>query len=186
VLANQEENRREDVEALRRSVPVHVSYPRDLPGLAAYLADLGSLLGAEAAARGVVEAIERARRGFRMPARPVAALYLIWRKPWMAAGADTFIDGVMRATGFQNAAPPDRGRYPEVDLGAFRGALDAVLLSSEPFQFLERHRAEAARETGLPIDRVQLVSGEAFSWFGCRTAQAFAEAARVHERLGTR
>jgi hypothetical protein len=59
-----------------------------------------------------------------------------------------------------------------------------VLLSSEPFPFAERHRAEVAAEAGLALARVQLVSGEAFSWFGCRTATVFSEAARVLAALG--
>ena len=65
-------------------------------------------------------------------------------------------------------------------------SLDAVLLSSEPFPFAEHHRAEVAAATGLDIESVQLVSGEAFSWFGCRTAGAFDEAARVHALLDRR
>jgi ABC-type Fe3+-hydroxamate transport system substrate-binding protein len=184
VLANREENRREDVDALRGSVAVHVSYPRDLRGLLEYLADLGTLLGAEARAREMADAIVAARRAFPLTRRPVRVLYLIWRKPWMAAGPDTFIDGMLAAGGFQNAVGDGGGRYPEIDPGRWRGAIDAVLLSSEPFPFGEQHRGEVAAVTGLDRARVQLVSGEAFSWFGCRTAGAFAEAARVHGLLG--
>jgi iron complex transport system substrate-binding protein len=115
----------------------------------------------------------------------VSVLYLIWRKPWMAAGPNTFIDGMLTASGFTNALGEGWSRYPHVDLGAWRGLVDAVLLSSEPFPFDEQHRAEVAAATGLDIGSVQLVSGEAFSWFGCRTAIAFDEAARVHAALGT-
>jgi ABC-type Fe3+-hydroxamate transport system substrate-binding protein len=184
VLANQEENRREDVDALRRAVPVHVSYPRSLSSLRAYLADLGTMLGAAGPAGALVGDIERARLGFRPPAVRLRAIYLIWREPWMAAGRDTFIDAMLGECGFENAARPLEGRYPEVSLESFRGALDAVLLSSEPFPFAERHRAEVAERCGLPSRRVPLVSGEAFSWFGCRTREAFTEAARILEAIG--
>jgi ABC-type Fe3+-hydroxamate transport system substrate-binding protein len=184
VLANREENREADVEALRRSVPVHVSYPRDLPGLLAYLADLGALLGVPDRARNAAREIVRAREALRAPARPPRVLYLIWRSPWMAAGPDTFIDGMLRECGFRSVIDAGTGRYPEVDLASFRGRLDAVLLSSEPFPFSERHRPECALATGLDAGRVQPVSGEAFSWFGTRTGDAFAEAARVHALIG--
>lgn len=183
VLANREENRQEDVEKLRRSTTVHVSYPRDLPGLAAYLGELGVLLGVAGQARTMIDGIARAQAAFRPPPRPVEVAYLIWRRPYMAAGRDTFIDAMLTACGFRNVVDGGPDRYPEVDLEKLTG-VDAVLLSSEPFPFGESHRAEIARGTGLPIDRVQPVSGEAFSWFGCRTRDAFAEAARVLAVLG--
>jgi ABC-type Fe3+-hydroxamate transport system substrate-binding protein len=184
VLANQEENRREDVEVLRRTLAVHVSYPRDLATLFSYLDDLGVMLDAAGPARALVRDVERARRAHRRPPRPLAALYLIWRGPHMAAGRDTFIDAMLSECGFENVAAGEGGRYPEVDLASFRGRLDVLLLSSEPFPFAERHRSEAAEAAGLPLARVQLVSGEAFSWFGCRTASAFTEAARVQAMAG--
>jgi hypothetical protein len=83
----------------------------------------------------------------------------------------------------ENAVSATHSRYPEVDLAGFRDALDLVLLSSEPFPFTDRHREEVSRECGLPPDRVRLVSGEAFSWFGARTAGVFAEASRVLSAL---
>jgi iron complex transport system substrate-binding protein len=182
VLANREENRESDVAELRKSVPVHVSYPRDLPGLLAFLEELGALVGLAEAARAAISRIESAQRAFIPPARPPRVAYLLWREPWMAAGADTFIDGMLAACGFQNALGHE-ARYPVTELQALRGAVDALLLSSEPFPFGERHRPECAAATGLDLSRVQLVSGEAFSWFGTRTASAFAEAARVHQLL---
>jgi ABC-type Fe3+-hydroxamate transport system substrate-binding protein len=183
VLANREENREEDVLSLRRAVPVHVSYPRDLPDLFGYLRDLGALLGAEGAAAAMIRSIEDARARCVPPARKPRVAYLIWRHPWMAAGPDTFVDAMLRACGFENAVVAGGGRYPEVDLAALGARVDAFLLSSEPFPFGERHRDEVARAAARDPSRALLVSGEAFSWFGCRTKDAFAEAARVHAAL---
>jgi ABC-type Fe3+-hydroxamate transport system substrate-binding protein len=190
VLANKEENRREDVERLRAVAPVHVSYPRDAAGLLGYLDELGLLLDATAAARRLTAAIETERRraaeeraAGRLP--PLRVVYLIWRKPWMAAGADTFIDALLTETGFVNAcaeSAADRalGRYPAFDLATCRArGVEAILLSSEPYPFTERHREEVAAEAGLPLASVATISGEAFSWFGVRTPEAFAEARRV-------
>lgn len=180
VLANREENREEDVVALRRGVPVHVSYPRDLPSLFAYLAELGAMLGCESAAAGLTARISAARDGHAAPASRLRVLYLIWRDPWMAAAPDTFVDAMLRACGFDNVVPGGGGRYPCVDVAdvAARG-VDLVLLSSEPFPFGERHRAEIAGLMGLGLERVQCASGEAFSWFGTRTATVFDEAGRI-------
>jgi ABC-type Fe3+-hydroxamate transport system substrate-binding protein len=49
VLLNEEENRREDAEALAAAgVPLHVSFPKDAAGTAAMVRDLGRALGAAA------------------------------------------------------------------------------------------------------------------------------------------
>src|SRR6185436_16041605 len=103
-------------QALRAFAQVHVSYPRDLEGLLGYLAELGVMLGEPAAACDAIDRIERAARAFVRPARPPRVLYLIWREPWMAAGPDTFIDGMLRECGFENVLRQGASRYPEVEL----------------------------------------------------------------------
>jgi iron complex transport system substrate-binding protein len=193
ILANKEENRREDVERLRGIAPTHVSYPRDLDGLVVYLRELGALLGAEAAAATIEARIaaaraarDRDRAEGKLP--PLRALYLIWRKPWMAASSDTYVDAMLRETGFVDVAAEvavgGASRYPEVDLRRAKDArVDVVLLSSEPYPFDSKHVPEVADLSGLPESRVRLASGEAFSWFGARAPQAFEEARRVRASL---
>lgn len=44
--------------------------------------------------------------------RPLRAAYLIWRKPYMVAGGDTFIHAMLEQAGFINVFS-DRLRYPE-------------------------------------------------------------------------
>ena len=94
--------------------------------------------------------------------------YLIWQKPLMVAGRATFIDEMLTRCGLENAlASPAGGRYPQVTPGEIRAAaLDAILLSSEPFPFGEKHRQ--AFETEFPGVPVHLVDGQMFSWYGSR------------------
>jgi ABC-type Fe3+-hydroxamate transport system substrate-binding protein len=93
------------------------------------------------------------------------ALYLIWKKPWMAAGKDTFISDVMRVAGFQNAVSDNR--YPELSKeDLLRLDPEVVLLSSEPYPFKEQHVDEVKKM--LPSAQVMLVDGEMFSWYGSR------------------
>ncbi len=185
VFANKEENRKEDVEALAGSLAVHVSYPRDLESVLKDLVDIGTLVGAEPKAEALVATILAERRRFRSLVRPAPRVaYLIWRKPWMVAAGDTFIDAMIAEAGLCNALRELPGRYPEIDLQSLaKHRVDAVFLSSEPFPFEESHRIEVAAATGLPISKVVLVSGEAFSWFGTRTATVFEEAERIHALL---
>lgn len=172
VLLNEEENRLEDFEALRDAgVPCHVSFPRrpaEVPGL---LRDLGTRLGAEVRgeklALRVEEALGRAAGG-----GSVTFLYLCWRKPWMAAGPDTFASALLEAAGGQNALPAGAERYPSVGLHTIVGLdPDLVLLSSEPFPFEERHTSELAGLTGLPAERFLPVDGRLLSWHGSLTAR---------------
>ena len=165
VLANEEENRREDVEALRARVPVRVAFPRSLDDAVRDIRSLGALLGSPERGAALADEIEAARVG--LPARPFRYLYLIWRRPYMAAGPGTFLDSFLGEAGGVNAAPADRGRYPELEDSEIAGSgADVVLLSSEPFPFRDEHRDELAPR--FPRERILLVDGELLSWHGVR------------------
>jgi ABC-type Fe3+-hydroxamate transport system substrate-binding protein len=96
-------------------------------------------------------------------------LYLIWRKPWMTVGSDTFIADMIRRCGLAPAT--EELRYPVIhSIESFKDKADVVFLSSEPYPFDERHMAEL---TALfPESRIFLVDGELFSWYGSRLLQA--------------
>lgn len=174
VLLNEEENRREDAEALAAAgVPCHVSFPRDALETAAMVRDIGAALGAadaaEPIARDIEQRTERVREAAR-GAREVAWAYLIWRKPWMSVNADTFAHALLAQAGGRNVFAERSERYPTItveDLAA--AAPDLVLLCSEPFPFEEKHARELAEATGLPLERFVLADGEYLSWHGSRT-----------------
>ncbi|HEY0780312.1 MAG TPA: helical backbone metal receptor [Gemmatirosa sp.] len=179
VLLNEEENRREDADALAAAgVPLHVSFPRDAPETATMVRSIGEALDASAEAARIAEEIEartaRVRTGAAARAAggepPVRWAYLIWRRPWMAAGGDTFVSALLNQAGGTNALGTAGARYPEVTADALRAAdPDVVFLSSEPFPFAERHAEELAAETGLPRERFRFADGELLSWHGSRT-----------------
>ena len=197
VLMNEEENRREDAEALAAAgVRVHASFPRDALDTAAMVRDIARAIDAADAGERIAAEIERrslavraaaaARRAAGEP--PARWAYLIWRRPWMAAGGDTFVSALLEQAGGENvfarhpAARPER--YPAVtaaDLAAADPAL--VLLSTEPFPFTDAHADELAAETGLPRDRFRVVDGELLSWHGSRTVDGVEYAAAL---LGAR
>lgn len=58
-------------------------------------------------------------------------------------------------------------RYPEIDLAAFSGKVERVLLSSEPYHFKEEHFAEITAAVGDAAE-VALIDGEMTSWYGSR------------------
>ncbi|WP_418318061.1 helical backbone metal receptor [Piscinibacter sakaiensis] len=100
-------------------------------------------------------------------------LYLIWREPWMTVARDTYIARMLARIGWQTLPAVDGGpsgaaRYPTLAGDEpWLFDVDRVLLSSEPYAFGEQHLAEAAAL--CPNARVELVDGEALSWYGPRT-----------------
>ena len=57
--------------------------------------------------------------------------------------------------------------------------LHAVLLSTEPFPFQEKHIDEVSRQTGLAPEIFHIVDGEMLSWHGSRTPAGIDYAAEV-------
>jgi len=182
VLANQEENRREDVERLRETVPVQVFFPKNVAQAIADIRSLGHLLGEPKAALTLAQEIERALATLSgRDWRPVRYFYFIWRRPYMVAGPETFIEALLAECGLVNAAPRDRGRYPEMVIEEIeRSGPDVLFLSSEPFPFEEKHRAEFG-----PDARVHFVDGELLSWHGARLRQGLAYLRSLAERVST-
>src|SRR5687767_7217124 len=184
VLMNEEENRREDAQALAAAgLSLHVSFPRDVGETAAMVRDIGSALRALAEAERVAADIERRAARVRESARntpPVRYAYLIWRKPWMVAGGDTFVTAMLALPGGINVFADHPERYPVVTAEDLTTAdPDRVLLSSEPFPFKEKHAKELVAITGLPRDRMQIVDGEYLTWHGSRTPDGIDYAERV-------
>jgi iron complex transport system substrate-binding protein len=187
VLLNEEENRREDAEALAAAgVRCHVSFPRDVDDTAWMVRDIGTVLERPAEAQRIAADIERRAARVRASARQASAVryaYLIWRNPWMVAGDDTFVTAMLALAGGANVFGDHPERYPTVTPEELAAAdPDVVLLSSEPFPFNEKHTEELAAAAGLPRDRMQLVDGEYLSWHGSRTPDGVDYAERVIAR----
>ncbi len=174
VLLNEEENRLEDAEALRAAgMACHTSMPRSIADTAAMVLSIGTALGEPNAASVIAREIEQrgADVATQAAARdPVRYAYLIWREPWMTVNNDTFVHALLANAGGVNVFGDMSERYPTVTLEQLRDAApDAVLLSTEPFPFAERHIEEISARTGIQRARIAIVDGELLSWHGSRT-----------------
>ena len=168
IIGNKEENYREGIEILKKRYPVWMSDISDLAGALAMIRAVGDLTDTSPRAGLLAGDIERAFAQLRRHAAR-SVLYLIWRKPWMAAGADTFIDSQLRRLGLRNTVATSR--YPVLspeEVSALKP--DLIFLSSEPYPFREKHIAEL--QALCPAAQVVLVDGEMFSWYGSRLLQA--------------
>ncbi|GAB3791972.1 helical backbone metal receptor [Spirosoma humi] len=169
IIANKEENTREQVEELQHQYPVHVTDMTTLPDALRMIREVGSLVGKSRESEAMATRIERDFAPVYAVSRPNVA-YLIWRNPYMVAASDTFIDAMLTVAGFSNAFA-DQTRYPEVTPDDLQKAQpDLLFLSSEPYPFGEKHRAELQQI--CPSAQVLLVDGEVFSWYGSRLLRA--------------
>ena len=170
ILANREENTRADVEALQAIAPVHVTDVTTLPDALNMIRDVGRLVNKSADAETILKQISQSIGELPTPEKRPSVAYLIWRKPWMVAAADTFIDAMLGVAGFTNVFS-DKTRYPiiaETDWQLIQP--DLVFLSSEPYPFKAKHLAEL--QPLCPKAQIRLVDGELFSWYGSRLIQS--------------
>ena len=172
VIGNVEENTSEMFETIEDRFPLYAAFPRSVDEAIADLGTMGTLVGAEAAAQQWMARISAARaRLATLPPGPRFA-YLIWRHPWMAVNGDTFISAMLAEAGCVNAFADAADRYPTITPEQLVD-VEAILLSSEPFPFADKHRTELAGLVGIAEERFSLVDGELCSWHGVRMAAAF-------------
>lgn len=166
VIGNKEENFKSDIDELEKHVPVWMSDIYTLDDAYKMIQQIGELTNTDVVARDLVNRIKYNFSIISPLQESKKCLYLIWRKPYMAAGKNTFIDHLLDYLGFENALKIER--YPEVDFKNVE--TDYIFLSSEPYPFKEKHIEEL--QTIFPTVQIRLVDGEFFSWYGSRLVGA--------------
>ncbi len=172
IIGNKEENYQEGIAQLEPHFPVWLSDISTLPEALDMIRRVGAITGTSPLAEPLATGIKQSFDQLRLAAgqRPPLAAYFIWRKPYMVAASGTFIDDMLRRAGFRNAFA-GRERYPEVTPEQLAAAAPGhIFLSSEPYPFGEKHRAEF--QAICPAANIQVVDGEMFSWYGSRLRRA--------------
>ncbi len=169
IIANKEENMKEQIEALAVQFPVLISDIQSPEDAFQLIEELGAIFKKEQTAQ---ELNKNIKSGFEKlnVLRKRKAIYLIWKNPYMTIGGDTFISKMMDMAGFENSYKT-ANRYPELTLQQMNESdVEFILLSSEPYPFTEKHVVEL--EQLFPGKKVILVDGEMFSWYGSRMLKA--------------
>lgn len=167
IIAEKEENPRELVEKLSSICPVFVTNVVDQGSALSMIGDLGSLAGVPEAAQQLNAEIQAAWNRIKALEGSLRVSYLIWKKPWMAVGGNTYINAVLKKVGLQNVFEQANACYPKVTLEELKENVpDIVLLSTEPYPFSQKHVEEVRKV----LDGVQvlLTDGEMWSWYGSR------------------
>jgi len=172
IIANKEENVKEQVEELAKNCDVLITDVNNITGALDMINDIGILVGKTKEALRMTNTIEISLHKLQhLPAfkRNIKTAYLIWKDPWMVAGGNTFINDMMRYCGLDNIFS-SRDRYPETTLEELSINCELILLSSEPYPFKEKHIKQI--ELQVPGVKIKLVDGEIFSWYGSRLLKA--------------
>ena len=202
VIANQEENRKVDVEALRAAgIRVWVTFPKTVSDAFNLLWNMMYLFE-ETSMVPRIRLIERAYDYVSSIAEahreenPTTVFVPIWYEPLMTINGDTYVHDLLRVVGGQNVfadrqqqdsaaadvqdadAPADAERdvrYPRLTLQDVEDAQpDVILLPSEPFSFDESHLPifQALDVPAAKHGRIHLVDGSLLTWHGTRIAYA--------------
>ncbi|MFN8011530.1 MAG: endonuclease III [Holophagaceae bacterium] len=169
VILERDENRKAAADGLTAlGIPWLALEVRTVKACAAAWRRLGGLFGLEGLAEERAAALEAA-----LPARPrqgPRTLVLIWHRPWMSAGPDTYLGDLVRQAGFTPIGPP---RWATLDEAGLRGQdPELILLPTEPYKFNRTHVNELRKR--FPGARIELVDGQAMTWYLSRTEEGLA------------
>ncbi len=169
IIANKEENTKQQIERLAASCNVLLTDVDSLATALETIQDIGILTNTKEKAFSIADEIET--KFFELQKRialknKIHTGYFIWKNPCMVAGSNTFINDIMRLCGLDNIFA-HRQRYPHVrqeELYHEKLICQLVILPSEPFPFTEKHIPEF--QSIFPKAKVTLADGEMFSWYG--------------------
>jgi len=169
IIGNKEENYFDGITRLKQQYPVWLSDIVTLHDAYSMITSVGAMTDTEHKASHIAREIELRLSSVKKNSAQ-SVLYLIWRKPWMAAGSGTFIDSILTMLNLKNVLA-DFPRYPELSAEQIAGIKPhLIFLSSEPYPFREKHINELKEMS--PSSKLVLVDGEMFSWYGSRLLRA--------------
>lgn len=178
IIGNKEENYELGIEELRNHFPVWMSDIYSLPDALGMISEVGRITGTTNRALNLIQEIN-------FP--PItntdtkSAAYFIWRKPYMVAAGNTFINDMLHRFGVTNVFG-NLQRYPEINPAELAELKpNFIFLSSEPYSFRRQHLEEF--EVFCPEAKVMLVDGEMFSWYGSRLRLAPAYFTQLKQHL---
>ena len=190
VIVNVDENRKADVDHLRKVIPnIVVTHPMMPDDNIALFRLLGHIFSADDAARRLATelavALAAARAvGAQLP--PQTVLYAIWKNPWMTISRDTYVSAMLETVGWKTLPLQAEKRYPEIAADdTVWYAAERIFLSSEPYSFGEEHIAELRNVMHL-TQPIELIDGEYVSWYGVRAIAGLnylSDLRRVREQL---
>lgn len=171
IIANKEENQKEQILELQETEPIWITDIRTIQDNWDFIREVGLKTNTLNKAKILISEGEKLWAPLKNIFKAKKVLYFIWRKPYMTIGKNTFINSILSELGLQSISTTLAGNYPEVSPEwILQQNIDFILLSSEPYPFKEKHLSEFIKlnPDATPI----LIDGEMCSWYGSRMLKA--------------
>src|SRR6185437_3476797 len=95
IIANKEENEKEQIEELAKTFPVWISDIQSIDDALQMIREVGMLTDREERANSISWDIASGFETLQKAAKTQKVAYFIWRDPWMCAGTGTFINSMI-------------------------------------------------------------------------------------------
>ena len=185
IIGNKEENYLEGIEELQKHFPVWMSDIFTLQDSYAMMNEISRITNREEEGQKIISEIQTSFKQFQITSnnfKQRTAAYFIWRKPYMVAANNTFINHLLKILGVRNVFESVE-RYPEIKQEKLAELKpDFIFLSSEPYSFSEKHFEEFQNLS--PQSKVVIVNGEMFSWYGSRLKFAAEYFGKLRQQIG--
>lgn len=169
IIANKEENEKDQIEELSKNYPVWISDIITFNDSLKMIKEIGKLTNRENKSNELIRKIKIEFESLKTKAAiypPLRTLYFIWNKPYILAGKNTFINEILACCNYNNILGV-QDRYPEITIEQIQKLNpELIFLSSEPYPFKQKHIDEL--QNVLTNTKIMLVNGEMFSWYGSR------------------
>lgn len=171
IIANKEENSKEQILELSNDFDILLTDVNSYEGSLAMINNIGLITKTEEKANEIIDKINSEFANINTKLANITTAYFIWRNPYMTISGETFINSILSKIGCKNVFAEQAENYPVISEEEIIDANpEIVLLSSEPFNFTEKHITEFKEI--LPNANTVLVDGEFFSWYGSRMIYA--------------
>lgn len=175
IIGNKEENYKDGIEQLQKKYTVWISEIYTVENALKMIDSVGKLVDEPEKSNSLIAQINNkfeTLNNLNLANRNLKVAYFIWKKPYMVAAGNNYINDILNKIGLQNIFSNEiENRYPEIDIAYLKEQNpDYIFLSSEPYPFKERHIAEF--KILCPNASVKIVDGEMFSWYGSRMLKA--------------
>ncbi len=182
VIANQEENRKEDIDKLiERGIKVWVTYPRSVRAAMNLIWDTLHVFHIED--RMMYERINLIERQVdwiggisEAEEDEVCKVFVaVWKDPLMTANADTYISNLVKVCGGTNVFAEKTERYPRVTLDEVTAAKPEVILLPAGDHGFEDDDLQTFDALDVPASdnaHIYLVDETVLSWHGTRISKA--------------
>jgi len=181
VIANAEENEKEEIEVLEAyNIRTFVTFPKKVSDAISMVRKLAQITLTEKKAEKIINRIEGEYKSLsekKKNKKSFKVLYLIWKNPYMSVSGDTFIGDMLKTVKGENIFNSNEKRYFNVHMEEIIEAdPDVIILPSEPYKFSDADALEIKSYqeiSAVKNDKIFLLDGEIFSWYGVHLLESF-------------